>query len=94
MESSTASEPRTFTRGKVRDVYDLKDRLLIFTSDRISAYDVILPDPIVDKGKILTAMSLFWFDHLGHVCPHHLISADVSTFPEPFKSRADEFAGR
>lgn len=94
MESSAVSKPETFIRGKVRDVYDLDDRLLICTSDRISAYDVILPDPVVDKGKILTAMSLFWFEYLGHVCPHHLISSDMSTFPESFRLRADEFEGR
>ena len=85
---------KTFTKGKVRDVYDLDDRLLVRTSDRISAYDVILPDPIPDKGKVLTAISLFWFDYLGHVCPHHLISGNVDEFPPELQKYADDMRDR
>ena len=85
---------KTFTKGKVRDVYDLDDRLLVCTSDRISAYDVILPDPIPDKGKVLTAISLFWFDYLGHVCPHHLISGNVDEFPPELQKYADDMRDR
>jgi len=77
-----------FTRGKVRDVYDLGDRLLIVTSDRISAYDVVMNEPIPDKGKILSAMSLFWFDLLAGLCRHHLITGDVEGFPEEVREQA------
>ena len=63
-------------RGKVRDVYDLGERLLIVASDRLSAFDVVLPTPIPDKGKILTTAALFWFDLTKDVVPNHLITAD------------------
>jgi phosphoribosylaminoimidazole-succinocarboxamide synthase len=66
-------------RGKVRDVYDLNDKLLIVASDRLSAFDVVLPTPIPDKGKILTAAALFWFDLTENVVPNHLISSDFDT---------------
>ena len=62
-------------RGKVRDIYDLGDRLLIVATDRLSAFDVILPTPIPDKGRVLTQLSLFWFDKLADIVPHHVISA-------------------
>ena len=64
------------TRGKVRDVYDLGDRLLIVATDRISAYDVVLPTGIPDKGVVLTQLSLFWFEELSDIVPNHLLSAD------------------
>jgi phosphoribosylaminoimidazole-succinocarboxamide synthase len=60
-------------RGKVRDIYDLGDRLLIVATDRLSAFDVILPTPIPDKGRVLTQLSLFWFEKLAGVVPHHVI---------------------
>jgi phosphoribosylaminoimidazole-succinocarboxamide synthase len=60
-------------RGKVRDVYDLGDRLLIVATDRLSAFDVVLPTPIPDKGRVLTALSRFWFEHTAHVVPNHLL---------------------
>ena len=63
-----------FSRGKVRDTYDLGDSLLIVASDRISAFDVVMATGIPDKGRILTQMSNFWFKRLQDVCPHHLIS--------------------
>ncbi|HEV2298499.1 MAG TPA: phosphoribosylaminoimidazolesuccinocarboxamide synthase [Candidatus Acidoferrales bacterium] len=62
-------------RGKVRDIYDLGDRLLIIATDRLSAFDVILPTPIPDKGRVLTQLSLFWFDKLADIVPHHVITA-------------------
>src|SRR5439155_27060521 len=68
---------RLHARGKVREMYELGDDLLMVASDRISAYDVILPDPIPDKGAVLTQMSVFWFGLLGDVCPNHFVSEDV-----------------
>jgi phosphoribosylaminoimidazole-succinocarboxamide synthase len=68
--------------GKVRDIYDAgDDRLLMVTSDRMSAFDVVMAEPIPDKGRVLTAMSAFWFDHLADVVPGHLISTDVADLP-------------
>lgn len=79
-------------RGKVRDIYDLGDKLLIVATDRLSAFDVILPTPIPDKGRVLTQLSLFWFDLLKDVIPNHVISA--AEFPAPFDKFQDELAGR
>ncbi len=79
-------------RGKVRDVYDLGDRLAIVATDRISAFDWVLPTGIPDKGRILTALSLFWFDYLG--VPHHLLSTDVNACGAAFAAHAAELAGR
>ncbi|MBN2397627.1 MAG: phosphoribosylaminoimidazolesuccinocarboxamide synthase [Deltaproteobacteria bacterium] len=70
-----------FNRGKVRDVYELEDSLLIVTTDRISAFDVIMADPIPGKGKILTQMSAFWFRRMEDIIPNHLITTDVNDFP-------------
>jgi phosphoribosylaminoimidazole-succinocarboxamide synthase len=71
------TELKLHSRGKVREIYELGADLLMVASDRISAYDVILPDPIPDKGAVLTQMSIFWFELLGDVCPNHFLSADV-----------------
>lgn len=79
-------------RGKVRDIYDLGDRLLIVATDRLSAFDVILPTPIPDKGRVLTQLSVFWFSLLRDVIPNHVLSA--TDFPPPFDAHADELAGR
>ena len=79
-------------RGKVRDVYDLGDRLVIVATDRISAFDWVLPTPIPDKGRVLTALSLFWFDFLG--VPSHVLVSDPKQMPPEFAERADELAGR
>ena len=68
-------------RGKVRDIYDAGDKLLIVATDRLSAFDVILPTPIPDKGRVLTQLSLFWFDLLREVIPNHVLSA--TEFPAP-----------
>jgi phosphoribosylaminoimidazole-succinocarboxamide synthase len=79
-------------RGKVRDIYDLGDKLLIVASDRLSAFDVVLPTGIPDKGRVLTQLSLFWFDRLNDVIPNHVLSA--SEFPAPFDDYREELAGR
>ena len=69
-------------RGKVRDIYDLGNHLLIVATDRISAFDVVMPNPIPDKGRVLTQLSAFWFDRMKDLIPNHLVSTDVETFPE------------
>jgi phosphoribosylaminoimidazole-succinocarboxamide synthase len=79
-------------RGKVRDIYDLGDKLLIVATDRLSAFDVVMPTPIPDKGRVLTQLSLFWFHLLGGVIPHHVLSA--THFPPPFDQHLDALAGR
>lgn len=79
-------------RGKVRDIYDAGDKLLIVATDRLSAFDVILPTPIPDKGRVLTQLSLFWFNLLRDVIPNHVLSA--TEFPPPFDRYRDELAGR
>jgi phosphoribosylaminoimidazole-succinocarboxamide synthase len=79
-------------RGKVRDIYDLGDKLLIVATDRLSAFDVILPTPIPDKGRVLTQLSFFWFKLLQDVVPNHILSG--TEFPAPFDNYQDELAGR
>jgi phosphoribosylaminoimidazole-succinocarboxamide synthase len=81
-------------QGKVRDIFDLGGELLIVATDRISAFDVVLPDPIPYKGEVLTRISRFWFDHLAGVVQNHLISADVEDLPEEYAAYADSLAGR
>lgn len=83
-------------RGKVRDVYDLGEKLLIVASDRLSAFDVVLPTPIPDKGKILTTAALFWFELTKSVVPNHLISADFDAIQDAAKVKLDKnwFDGR
>ncbi|HYL62309.1 MAG TPA: phosphoribosylaminoimidazolesuccinocarboxamide synthase [Candidatus Methylomirabilis sp.] len=83
---------RPTARGKVRDIYDLGDKLLIVATDRLSAFDVILPTPIPDKGRVLTQLSLFWFDLLKDVIPNHVLSA--TEFPAPYDAHRDDLAGR
>jgi len=80
--------------GKVRDVYRSGDDLLIVATDRISAFDCILPQGIPDKGRVLTQMSLFWFDFLGGIVPNHLITADVEQFPAPLRRHREVLEGR
>ena len=80
-------------RGKVRDIYDLDDSLLFIATDRISAFDYILPNPIPDKGKVLTQISLFWFEHLNNLVENHVITADFGKYPETLQ-RYPELAGR
>jgi len=81
-------------RGKVRDVYDLGSTLLMVATDRVSAFDVVMPNGIPDKGKILTRMSLFWFDLLGDIIPNHLVSASMEDFPRPLQKHAEILEGR
>lgn len=81
-------------QGKVRDLYDLGNELLIVATDRISAFDVILPDGIPDKGRVLTQISTFWFTRLAHIVPNHILTTDVREFPDPFRSAPEIFAGR
>jgi phosphoribosylaminoimidazole-succinocarboxamide synthase len=81
-------------RGKVRDIYDLGDKLLIVATDRISAFDVVMANGIPSKGIILTQISKFWFDYLSPDIEHHLISDDVASFPEPFCNSSEQLAGR
>lgn len=81
-------------RGKVRDIYDLGDKLLIVATDRISAFDVVMANGIPCKGIILTQISRFWFDFLSPDIEHHLISDDVAGFPEPFCNYSEQLAGR
>jgi len=84
----------TVKRGKVRDVYDMGDKLLIVASDRISAFDVVMDDPIPDKGKILTAISVFWFEKLKNVVENHIISTNPDEYPEPLRKYKKDLAGR
>src|SRR5438132_14275159 len=79
-------------RGKVRDVYDLGDRLVIVATDRISAFDWVLPTPIPDKGAVLTGLTCFWLDLLG--VPNHLLSLEPEDMGPAFRERFDEIAGR
>lgn len=81
-------------RGKVRDIYDLGDTLLMVASDRISAYDVVMPDPVPQKGEILTRISLFWFKIMESIVPNHLISSDVDEYPAVCRPYADILRGR
>lgn len=85
---------RPSSQGKVRDLYDLGDKLLMVASDRISAFDYILGDEIPYKGEVLTRISLFWLDFLKDIIPNHLISADVADLPEEFVPYKDYLRGR
>ena len=85
---------RPDSQGKVRDLYDLGDKLLIVASDRISAFEYILEDEIPYEGEVVTRSSLFWFDLLKDVIPNHLISSDVADLPEEFQPYKDWLAGR
>jgi len=93
IETGTPSVQPAF-RGKVRDVYDLGTELLIVATDRLSAFDVVLPDGIPFKGRVLTQISEFWFRRLSHLLPHHLLTAESADFPEPFRSLPEMFGGR
>jgi phosphoribosylaminoimidazole-succinocarboxamide synthase len=85
---------RPDSQGKVRDIYDLGDKLLMVATDRISAFDYILPDEIPYKGKVLTQLSIFWFDLLSDVVDNHIVSTDVADLPSEFKPYADYLDGR
>ena len=94
LRESHFEDLKLIKRGKVRDVYDFDDHLLIVTSDRMSAFDVVMDDPIPDKGKILTQISLFWFDQLKSIVANHLVSADPAEYPEPCRKYRDALEGR
>jgi phosphoribosylaminoimidazole-succinocarboxamide synthase len=81
-------------RGKVRDVYDLGEHLLIVATDRLSAFDVVLPTPIPGKGRVLTQLSLFWFSLLRTMVPNHVRTSDVSAYPEALRGQEDQLEGR
>jgi phosphoribosylaminoimidazole-succinocarboxamide synthase len=81
-------------RGKVRDMYDVGDAYLMVATDRMSAFDVVLPDPIPDKGVVLTQISLYWFDIMSPIVDNHVITADVSRFPEACRPYAADLKGR
>lgn len=88
---------KTFKTGKVRDVYDLNDKLLIVATDRISCFDVVLPNGIPDKGKILTQVALFWFDFFKDIVPNHLITADfekIKSYVESVEGKKEYLDGR
>src|SRR5262245_20083496 len=86
---------KLFRRGKVRDVYHVDDdTLLVVATDRISAFDYILPNGIPDKGAVLNQLSYFWFNRLRGVVDHHVISIDVADYPAPLRKYADVLAGR
>ena len=93
LETRMPGVPR-WRRGKVRDVYDLGDRLLIVATDRISAFDVVLPSGIPGKGVVLTQLSLFWFRLLADVVPHHVVSADVAEYGAELQRYRDQLEGR
>ncbi len=81
-------------RGKVRDIYDLGEHFLIVASDRLSAFDVVLPTPVPNKGKVLTQMSEFWFDHFKDLVPHHLVSTRIEDFPPDVQRHRAQVQGR
>lgn len=85
---------KLFRRGKVRDVYDLGDKLLIVSTDRISCFDVILLCGIPQKGRVLTGISVFWFDFIKDIIPHHLITADVDKYPPELQKYKAQLSGR
>lgn len=87
-------ELKLFRRGKVRDVYDLGDKLLIVSTDRISCFDVVLPDGIPGKGRVLTALSVFWFALIKDIVPNHFISADVKDYPIEVRKYKEDLKGR
>ena len=89
-----AFDMRPTSKGKVRDIYDCGDTLLMVASDRISAFDYILPDEIPYKGEILTRISAFWFDKFADLIPNHMVSIDADALPEAYQPYADYLAGR
>jgi phosphoribosylaminoimidazole-succinocarboxamide synthase len=91
---SQIPDAKLWRRGKVRDVYDLGDRLLIIATDRISAFDVILPTGIPDKGVVLTQISLFWFRLLEDVVPNHVVTSDVDQYDPVLRPYRDQLEGR
>ena len=93
LESQLGSVPR-YSRGKVRDVYAADDRLLIVATDRLSAFDCVLPTGIPDKGRVLTQISIFWFDFLRDLVPTHFLTADVNQYPAALAPFREQLEGR
>ena len=91
---SSFDDIKLIKRGKVRDVYEIDDYLLIVASDRMSAFDVVMDDPVPDKGKILTSISLFWFNKLMPIVENHLVSSDPAEYPEACQKYSKELLGR
>jgi phosphoribosylaminoimidazole-succinocarboxamide synthase len=85
---------KLFKRGKVRDVFDLGDKLLIVATDRISAFDSVIPTPIPDKGKILNMLSLFWFNYTRKIIDNHVVTADIKKYPKELQKYSDILEGR
>ena len=81
-------------RGKVRDVYNANEYLVFVATDRLSAFDYILPTPIPDKGRVLTQTTIFWLDRLRDLIPNHFVSADVNDYPQPFPRYREQLEGR
>ncbi len=91
---SELPDQKLFRRGKVRDVYDLGDKLLVISTDRISCFDVVLPNAIPQKGRILTEISCFWFDYIQDIIEHHLVTADISKYPPELQKYSSQLTGR
>ncbi len=85
---------KLYKRGKVRDIYDLEDKLLIISTDRISCFDVVLPSGIPYKGKVLTGLSCFWFDFIKDVVGNHFVTSDINKYPEELKKYKERLCGR
>jgi len=94
LQATDFKEIKLFKRGKVRDVYDLGANLLIISTDRISCFDVVLPSGIPHKGKVLTQLSLFWFDFVKNIVPNHLVSADIKKYPQELLGHREILKGR
>ncbi|MDP3731874.1 MAG: phosphoribosylaminoimidazolesuccinocarboxamide synthase [Candidatus Omnitrophota bacterium] len=92
--STDFKDLKLYKRGKVRDVYDLGDKLLILSTDRISCFDVVLPSGIPYKGSVLTKLSCFWFDFIKDITLHHLITSDINNYPEELQKYKAELLGR
>jgi phosphoribosylaminoimidazole-succinocarboxamide synthase len=91
---SNLSAVKLFSRGKVRDVYEVGDKLLVIATDRLSAFDVVMREGIPDKGRVLNQLSRFWFDLIKGEIPHHFITDKVAEYPEPLRAFADQLEGR
>jgi phosphoribosylaminoimidazole-succinocarboxamide synthase len=93
IETRIAGQPPN-RQGKVRDIYDTGDALVLVATDRISAFDYVLASGIPDKGRVLTQLSRFWFEHTRHIVPNHFVTMDVDDYPTPFRTSGDALRGR
>ncbi len=94
MHKTTLTDLKLLKQGKVRDIYDLGEYLLLVATDRISAFDVIMDQPVPGKGRILSTISKYWFDNTKHIIPNHLVSSDVNDYPEACRQYSDYLEGR